>query len=154
MFFYQAALQIFKHLFLLFYRIRSIQLNFCFCFQNGSASSPATSIPPSLAAKPVPPPRDHLKIEKDGRLVNRAPAPQLPARIANNNNNITATPVAVPVPVVPEPTREQLHSIRKYQVKVSIFSHLPQSEFAMSGIVKIFQKKLPSMLYYTFSTSN
>ncbi|XP_025835102.1 MAGUK p55 subfamily member 5 isoform X1 [Agrilus planipennis] len=89
-------------------------------------SSTATSI---SGSKPVPPPRDHLKIEKDGRLVNRAPAPQLPARITNNNNNIigTGTPTAIPVapPVVPpptvaatEPTREQLDSIRKYQEQI------------------------------------
>jgi len=63
--------------------------------------------------KPVPPPRDHLRIEKDGRLVNRAPPPQVPARA-----------VPVPPPVIGEPqqssdrtpTREQMESIRKYQV--------------------------------------
>ncbi|CAB3378822.1 Hypothetical predicted protein [Cloeon dipterum] len=76
---------------------------------NGNAAS-ATS-----ATKPVPPPRDHLSIEKDGRLVNRAPPPQVPARA-----------VPVPPPVAPEPasaaaaadrtpTREQMESIRKYQ---------------------------------------
>ncbi|XP_069671483.1 protein PALS1-like isoform X2 [Periplaneta americana] len=62
------------------------------------------------ASKPVPPPRDHLRIEKDGRLVNRAPAPQVPARtavtpghaVAANNNNA-------------DPTKEQLDSIRKFQ---------------------------------------
>lgn len=62
-----------------------------------------------------------MKIEKDGRLVNRAPAPQLPARITNNNNNnITANTTPVPistcVATAAEPTREQLDSIKKYQV--------------------------------------
>lgn len=63
-----------------------------------------------VASKPVPPPRDHLRIEKDGRLVNRAPAPQVPARTASaavtpaiQNNNT-------------DPTKEQLDSIRKFQV--------------------------------------
>ena len=66
-----------------------------------------------LAAKPVPPPRDHLRIEQDGRLVNRAPAPQVPARTtavaatpAGHNNNA-------------DPTKEQLESIRKFQVSAS-----------------------------------
>ncbi|XP_044747710.1 protein PALS1 isoform X2 [Coccinella septempunctata] len=76
---------------------------------NGSATTPNS--------KPVPPPRDHLKIEKDGRLVNRAPAPQLPARITNNNNNITAMTPATPTAVT-EPTREQLNSIKKYQEQI------------------------------------
>ncbi|XP_015834729.1 protein PALS1 isoform X1 [Tribolium castaneum] len=58
------------------------------------------------AAKPVPPPRDHLKLEKDGRIVNRAPAPQLPATPA------PATPAQA------EPTREQLDSIKKYQEQI------------------------------------
>lgn len=63
-----------------------------------------------LAAKPVPPPRDHLRIEKDGRLVNRAPAPQVPAR--------TATAAATPLchNNNTDPTKEQLDSIRKFQV--------------------------------------
>ncbi|KAE8748632.1 hypothetical protein FOCC_FOCC004643, partial [Frankliniella occidentalis] len=55
--------------------------------------------------KPVPPPRAHLRIEEDGRLVNRAPAPQLPARPPDNNNEPDK-----------EPTQEQLTAIRKYQV--------------------------------------
>lgn len=58
------------------------------------------------AVKPVPPPRGHLRIEEDGRLVNRAPAPQLPARSPPDNNNDPDK----------EPTKEQLTSIRKYQV--------------------------------------
>uniref|UniRef100_A0A1Y1L6I7 MAGUK p55 subfamily member 5 n=1 Tax=Photinus pyralis TaxID=7054 RepID=A0A1Y1L6I7_PHOPY len=77
---------------------------------NGTAASPAL--------KPVPPPRDHLKIEKDGRLVNRTPAPQLPARITNNNNNnITSSPaqLSTTIATTAEPTREQLDSIKKYQ---------------------------------------
>lgn len=44
--------------------------------------------------------------------MNRAPAPQLPARINNNNNITSPTPTAVT-----EPTREQLTSIKKYQVR-------------------------------------
>ncbi|CAG9856278.1 unnamed protein product [Phyllotreta striolata] len=74
----------------------------------------------TVASKPVPPPRDHLKIEKDGRITNRAPAPQLPARITNNNvptpiGNATAA-VKPPQPV--EPTKEQLDSISKYQEQI------------------------------------
>ena len=65
------------------------------------------------APKPVPPPRDHLRIEKDGRLVNRAPAPQVPARTPGH---------AVPTPTnsveQKEPTKEQLDSIRKFQVSL------------------------------------
>ncbi|XP_045478813.1 protein PALS1 isoform X2 [Harmonia axyridis] len=81
---------------------------------NGTATTPAQT--PN--SKPVPPPRDHLKIEKDGRLVNRAPAPQLPARITNNNNNnITSITPATPTAVT-EPTREQLNSIKKYQEQI------------------------------------
>ncbi|KAK9877616.1 hypothetical protein WA026_019286 [Henosepilachna vigintioctopunctata] len=83
---------------------------------NGNAGSPV-STPNS---KPVPPPRDHLKMEKDGRLVNRAPAPQLPARITNNNNNITSVTPTLPVTpaAITEPTREQLSSIKKYQEQI------------------------------------
>jgi hypothetical protein len=67
-----------------------------------------------LAAKPVPPPRDHLRIEKDGRLVNRAPAPQVPAR--------TATAAATPLSHNnnTDPTKEQLDSIRKFQVSTTV----------------------------------
>lgn len=60
--------------------------------------------------RPVPPPRDHLRIEKDGRLVNRAPAPQVPDRKLNSlqqQQNIAQ---------IVEPTNEQLSSIKKYQV--------------------------------------
>ncbi|XP_063927834.1 protein PALS1 isoform X2 [Zophobas morio] len=87
---------------------------------NGTATPPVAATP-----KPVPPPRDHLKVEKDGRIVNRTPAPQLPARITNNNNNVTVTPavavaVAATTPTQPaaEPTREQLDSIKKYQEQI------------------------------------
>lgn len=66
-----------------------------------------------LAAKPVPPPRDHLRIEQDGRLVNRAPAPQVPAR----TTAVAATPVAHNNNA--DPTKEQLESIRKFQVSAS-----------------------------------
>ncbi|KAG5876450.1 hypothetical protein JTB14_031135 [Gonioctena quinquepunctata] len=89
---------------------------------NGTTTPAQPSVPDSNS-KPVPPPRDHLKIEKDGRLVNRAPAPQLPARITNNNN-ITPVAVAPLAPLTPsptamvEPTREQLDSIKKYQEQI------------------------------------
>ncbi|XP_076255695.1 MAGUK p55 family member stardust isoform X3 [Rhynchophorus ferrugineus] len=95
---------------------------------NGSATplhnhlTPAQATP-QVPPKPVPPPRDHLKIEADGRLVNKAPAPQLPARIANNNNNINALSYSAnstgnKTSVVMEPTREQLDSIKKYQEQI------------------------------------
>lgn len=83
--------------------------------------SPET--PQVTATKPAPPPRDHLKIEKDGRLVNMAPAPQVPARLPNNNvsSNTTSPPTATPTPTgVVEPTREQLDSIKKYQVGIKL----------------------------------
>ncbi|XP_049826039.1 protein PALS1 isoform X2 [Aethina tumida] len=89
---------------------------------NGTTPQPPPATPslvttPTPGGKPVPPPRDHLKIEKDGRLVNRAPPPQLPARIPNNS---AAAAVAVPTtPSTPqEPTREQLDSIKKYQEQI------------------------------------
>ncbi|XP_058061861.1 uncharacterized protein LOC131212130 [Anopheles bellator] len=65
------------------------------------------------SSKPVPPPRDHLRIEKDGRLTNRAPvpAPQVPDR--------KAVPIASQQPQhigqVLEPTPDQLDSIKKFQ---------------------------------------
>uniref|UniRef100_A0A1B6C910 MAGUK p55 subfamily member 5 n=1 Tax=Clastoptera arizonana TaxID=38151 RepID=A0A1B6C910_9HEMI len=66
-------------------------------------------------AKPVPPPRDHLRIEKDGRLVNRAPAPQVPARSPGpthlNNNHHTLADNNVKE----APTSAELSSIRKFQ---------------------------------------
>ncbi|XP_065158298.1 protein PALS1 isoform X3 [Atheta coriaria] len=72
---------------------------------------------PTVPSKPVPPPRDHIK---DGRLTNKSAAPQLPSRIANNNNNI-ATGIASPTMVditTGEPTKEQLSSIKKYQEQI------------------------------------
>lgn len=88
--------------------------------QSGPNDSSVFHSPETVATKPVPPPRDHLKIEKDGRIINRAPAPQLPARITNNNitspiNNATS---AVKPPQVVEPTKEQLDSINKYQEQI------------------------------------
>ncbi|XP_066258082.1 protein PALS1 isoform X1 [Euwallacea similis] len=74
--------------------------------------TPSQAIP-QVPPKPVPPPRDHLKIESDGRLVNKAPAPQLPARTINNN----ITPVNK-TSIITEPTREQLDSIKKYQDQI------------------------------------
>ena len=60
-------------------------------------------------AKPIPPPRDHLTIEKDGRLMNRLPAPQVPARTVMTINNNTQR----------EPTKREMDSIRKFEVNFS-----------------------------------
>lgn len=65
------------------------------------------------SVKPIPPPRDHLRIEKDGRLTNRAPvpAPQVPDR-----KIVPVTPPLLPhVGQVVEPTADQLDSIKKFQ---------------------------------------
>ncbi|XP_017113067.1 uncharacterized protein LOC108136431 isoform X8 [Drosophila elegans] len=79
--------------------------------------------PPQLNgnAKPVPPPRDHLRVEKDGRLVNCSPAPQLPDRRAPGNGS-SGSSSGPPHPLqqqqiaqIVEPTLEQLDSIKKYQ---------------------------------------
>ncbi|XP_016962703.3 uncharacterized protein LOC108033061 isoform X5 [Drosophila biarmipes] len=79
--------------------------------------------PPQLNgnAKPVPPPRDHLRVEKDGRLVNCSPAPQLPDRRAPGNAS-SGSSGGPPHPLqqqqiaqIVEPTLEQLDSIKKYQ---------------------------------------
>lgn len=73
-------------------------------------------------AKPVPPPRDHLRVEKDGRLVNCSPAPQLPDRRAPGNassgsSGATTHPLQhQQIAQIVEPTLEQLDSIKKYQV--------------------------------------
>ncbi|XP_017030180.1 uncharacterized protein sdt isoform X2 [Drosophila kikkawai] len=80
-------------------------------------------------AKPVPPPRDHLRVEKDGRLVNCSPAPQLPDRRAPGNassGSSSGPPYMHQHPLqhshpqqqiaqIVEPTLEQLDSIKKYQ---------------------------------------
>ncbi|XP_043660880.1 disks large homolog 1 isoform X6 [Drosophila teissieri] len=81
--------------------------------------------PPQLNgnAKPVPPPRDHLRVEKDGRLVNCSPAPQLPDRRAPGNASSGSSGGAATHPLqqqqqiaqIVEPTLEQLDSIKKYQ---------------------------------------
>nr|XP_036215178.1 uncharacterized protein LOC106622510 isoform X5 [Bactrocera oleae] len=69
--------------------------------------------PPQLngSVKPVPPPRDHLRVEKDGRLISRTPAPQLPDR------RLASSGVGAPQQIaqIVEPTLEQLDSIKKYQ---------------------------------------
>lgn len=52
-------------------------------------------------------------MEKDGRLVNRAPAPQVPDRKTNHIQNSQIAQIL-------DPTSEQLDSIKKYQV--SFFS--------------------------------
>lgn len=66
-------------------------------------------------AKPVPPPRDHLRIEKDGRLTNRLPAPQVPARTVS-----TIPPVNNNVPRE-QPTKQELEAIRKFEVSFGAF---------------------------------
>ncbi|XP_026838287.1 uncharacterized protein LOC6550526 isoform X7 [Drosophila erecta] len=80
--------------------------------------------PPQLNgnAKPVPPPRDHLRVEKDGRLVNCSPAPQLPDRRGPGNGSSGSSSGATTHPLqhqqiaqIVEPTLEQLDSIKKYQ---------------------------------------
>lgn len=62
------------------------------------------------SVRPIPPPRDHLHMEKDGRLVNRAPAPQVPDRKTNHMQNSQIAQIL-------DPTSEQLDSIKKYQVR-------------------------------------
>ncbi|KAL0280699.1 UNVERIFIED_CONTAM: hypothetical protein PYX00_001917 [Menopon gallinae] len=67
-----------------------------------------SATPMNGSAKPVPPPRDHLRIEKDGRLMNRLPAPQVPARTVTTINNNTHR----------EPTKQELDSIRKFEEQI------------------------------------
>ncbi|XP_055643749.1 uncharacterized protein LOC129779964 isoform X2 [Toxorhynchites rutilus septentrionalis] len=66
------------------------------------------------SVKPIPPPRDHLRIEKDGRLTNRAPvpAPQVPDRKV-----VPTTPQQLHQHIgqILEPTPDQLDSIKKFQ---------------------------------------
>jgi len=69
----------------------------------------------------VPPPRDHLRIEKDGRLINCAPAPQLPDRRVPGNGQQQQLPQhqqqqQQQIAQIVEPTLEQSVSIKKYQV--------------------------------------
>ncbi|XP_059484052.1 protein PALS1 isoform X2 [Neocloeon triangulifer] len=78
---------------------------------NGTAAPAASAVP----GKPVPPPRDHLRIEKDGRLVNRAPPPQVPARAVPVPPPVIAASAAEHNSSDRTPTREQMESIRKYQ---------------------------------------
>ncbi|XP_068139737.1 uncharacterized protein sdt isoform X6 [Drosophila tropicalis] len=66
-------------------------------------------------AKPVPPPRDHLRVEKDGRLINCAPAPQLPDRRILGNGSSQQQQQQQQIAQIVEPTLEQLDSIKKYQ---------------------------------------
>lgn len=66
--------------------------------------------------RPVPPPRDHLRIEKDGRLVNRAQAPQVPDRRHGQQLLADNSALNVPIAQIVAPTNEQLDSIKKYQV--------------------------------------
>lgn len=54
-------------------------------------------------------------MEKDGRLVNRAPAPQVPDRKTNHLQNSQIAQIL-------DPTSEQLDSIKKYQVSFFFFN--------------------------------
>ncbi|ETN59342.1 hypothetical protein AND_009059 [Anopheles darlingi] len=81
------------------------------------AAAAATAVAPvstqlNGSSKPVPPPRDHLRIEKDGRLTNRAPvpAPQVPDR-----KMVPNTSQHQHIGQVLEPTPDQLDSIKKFQ---------------------------------------
>lgn len=76
--------------------------------------------------RPVPPPRDHLRMEKDGRMVNRAPAPQVPDRNHPLQNNQIAQ--------VMDATPEQLDSIKKYQVSSNIKTHFSFIMYHVYGI--------------------
>lgn len=78
-----------------------------------SSSSLFTQLNGSV--RPVPPPRDHLRIEKDGRLVNRAQAPQVPDR-RHGQQQLGDAALNVPIAQIVAPTNEQLDSIKKYQV--------------------------------------
>ncbi|KAK6634030.1 hypothetical protein RUM44_004637 [Polyplax serrata] len=71
---------------------------------------PRAQGPPPMngSAKPVPPPRDHIRVEKDGRLMNRLPAPQVPARTITTINNNTQR----------EPTKQEMDSIRKFEEQI------------------------------------
>lgn len=62
------------------------------------------------SVRPVPPPRDHLRMEKDGRLINRAQAPQVPDRNPSMQSNQIAQVI--------DATPEQLDSIKKYKVNI------------------------------------
>uniref|UniRef100_A0A182J6P6 Guanylate kinase-like domain-containing protein n=2 Tax=Anopheles atroparvus TaxID=41427 RepID=A0A182J6P6_ANOAO len=76
------------------------------------SQSPARNELNGSTTKPVPPPRDHLRIEKDGRLTNRAPvpAPQVPDRKIVPNASQPQH-----IGQVLEPTPDQLDSIKKFQ---------------------------------------
>lgn len=80
------------------------------------------------SVRPVPPPRDHLRIEKDGRLVNRSPAPQVPDRkitttLSSTNQlpQLHTSPNNNQIAQIVEPTSEQLISIKKYEVSAFLF---------------------------------
>lgn len=68
------------------------------------------------SVRPVPPPRDHLRIEQDGRLVNRAPAPQVPER--NHPQHASAAADHPSIGQVMAPSSEQLDTIQKYKVSI------------------------------------
>ncbi|XP_059224265.1 uncharacterized protein LOC106087029 isoform X2 [Stomoxys calcitrans] len=61
--------------------------------------------------KPVPPPRDTVRVEKDGRVQRSPLPPQLPDRRGMPGANSQQQQIAQIV----EPTMEQLDSIKKYQ---------------------------------------
>jgi len=63
-----------------------------------AAASSSSSAPSNGVGKPTLPSREHLRIEEDGRLVNRAVPPQVPSKSADD-----------------VPNAEQMERIRKYQ---------------------------------------
>ncbi|XP_065583963.1 protein PALS1-like [Artemia franciscana] len=58
--------------------------------------------------KPVLPSRDHLRIEEDGRLINRAQPPSVPSK----TNQL---PQAQTIEMTEQPSKQQLERIKKYQ---------------------------------------
>ncbi|XP_054088167.1 protein PALS1 isoform X4 [Zeugodacus cucurbitae] len=83
----------------------------CLVSKSAKTSSSKRNDELNGSVKPVPPPRDHLRVEKDGRLINRTPAPQLPDRRLGSSGAGAPQQIAQIV----EPTLEQLDSIKKYQ---------------------------------------
>lgn len=67
--------------------------------------------PLSIPEKPMLPPRDHLTIEKDGRMVNRTAAPEIPNRKTFGGSANTKHSIGQIV----EPTPAQLDNIKKFQ---------------------------------------
>lgn len=85
-----------------------------YCNNHNKNIKITTNLPKAngVTSKPIPPPRDHLHIEKDGRLINKAPAPQIPDRKVAGTQQIGQ---------ILEPTPDQLDSIKKFQVNNNLF---------------------------------